>query len=305
MGLLILAGGGGLLWAGAELFTEHATAAGRRLRVTALAIGVLVAGAEPEELVTTVLAAARDRPGIAVGDAVGANLVMLTLVLGLASLLRPLPFGRRVARYAGLAAVAAAGAAAALVTGRTVSRVEGVLLMAAYVALAVAVWRGEHAGDGDDDAADDDDDVLSERFAIALMVIGVAVMGTGGWLAVVGAERIVESLGTDDERVGLTLVALATTLELVALVVASARRGVSELAVAAVVGSAISNSTLSLGAAALVTPLPAGRLIPAAVLAVALPLLLLVVARRAGTVTRPAGAVLAIAYGAVVAIAVA
>jgi len=297
MGLLILAGGGGLLWAGAELFTEHAAAAGRRLRVTALAVGVLLAGAEPEELVTTLLAAARDRPGIALGDALGANLVMLTLVLGLASLFRPLPFGRRVARYAALAVAAAAAALVTLSTGRTVTRVEGVLLVVAYVALAVIVWRGEHA--------DDDDVVHSERFAVPLMVAGVAVMGAGGWLAVVGAERIVEALGTDDERVGLTLVALATTLELVALVAASARRGVSELAVAAVVGSAISNSTLSVGAAAVVTPLPAGRLIPAAVLALALPVVLLAVARPAGSVTRPAGAVLAAAYAVVVVIAVA
>ena len=203
---------------------------------------------------------------------------------------------------------AAAAALGALATGRTVTRFEGGGLVVAYVALVVLVWqraRDDAVADDGAGADADGDGPISERFAVPLMVAGVAVMGAGGWLAVAGAERIVDALGTDDERVGLTLVALATTLELVALVVASARRGVSELATAAVVGSAISNSTLSLGAAALVTPLPAGRLVPAAVLATVLPAVLLVGGRVAGAVTRPLGAVLASTYAAVLVIAVA
>src|SRR4051812_14200133 len=129
-----------MLAAGAEAFAENATAAGRRLGVTTLAVGLVLAGAEPEELVTAAIAAVRHRPDIAVGDAVGANVTMLTLVVGLAALLAPLALGRRVRRYAAGAAVVALLAALALVSG-SLSRVEGGLLVAAYVVLVAAVWR--------------------------------------------------------------------------------------------------------------------------------------------------------------------
>jgi sodium/calcium exchanger protein len=82
LGLVLLALSAALLTFGAELFAEHAGAAGRRVGVTALAVGLLVAGAEPEEMITAAIASARHHPGIALGDALGANVTMLTLVLG-------------------------------------------------------------------------------------------------------------------------------------------------------------------------------------------------------------------------------
>ena len=86
-----------VLAVGAELFAEHAAAAGRRVGVTALAVGLLVAGAEPEEMITAAIASARHHPGIALGDALGANVTMLTLVLGSIAVLVGLPLSARVA----------------------------------------------------------------------------------------------------------------------------------------------------------------------------------------------------------------
>ncbi len=93
MGLLVAAAV--LLAAGAELFAEHSAAAGRRLGVSGLAVGLLLAGAEPEELITVVLAALRDQPGIAAGDAIGANVTLLTLITGGLALVAPFDLGRR------------------------------------------------------------------------------------------------------------------------------------------------------------------------------------------------------------------
>lgn len=124
IGLLLLAVSAVLLFAGAELFAEHAAAAGLHLGISALVVGVLLAGAEPEELITAVTAAARDRPGIAVGDAIGANITMLTLALGMAAVLRPLPLGGPVRLYTIGATLASAAAGAAVVDGN-VSRVAG------------------------------------------------------------------------------------------------------------------------------------------------------------------------------------
>jgi cation:H+ antiporter len=89
VGFLLLVSSAVLLTSGSELFAEHASAAGRRFGVTALAIGLVLAGAEPEEMVTAIFASARHLPGIAAGDAIsanGPNGPMLTVILGLADL---------------------------------------------------------------------------------------------------------------------------------------------------------------------------------------------------------------------------
>ena len=100
IGWLLLLAAAALLVGGAEMFVENAAGAARRLGLTVIAVGVLLAGAEPEELLTGVIAAARDRPGLAIGDALGANVTMLTACIGLAALVRPLHVGRRVRQYA-------------------------------------------------------------------------------------------------------------------------------------------------------------------------------------------------------------
>ena len=313
-GWLLLAAAAVLLVVGAELFVENAAGAARRLGVTVVAVGVLLAGAEPEELLTAVLAALRDRPGLAVGDAVGANVTMLTACLGLAALVRPLRLAHRVRTYAVLSSVAGLLALAVLWSGE-VTRVEGALLVLAYVGLVALVWwrekeppaLGELAelaeDDDEDDGEDDgeDDETRSPAVALLLSLLGIGLMLGGGDLAVRGATDVVETLGRTDTAVGLTVLALATTAELFALVLAAMRHDVPEVAVAGVVGSAAYNATATLGAAALARPLAVedGTLGPAALAAV-LPLVVVALAGRAGRLGRPAGALLLTGYAAYV-----
>jgi cation:H+ antiporter len=132
--------------------------------------------------------------------------------------------------------------------------------------------------------------------ALVLLLIGIGFMAAGGDAAVAGATRIVASLDAGDTAVGLTLLALATTAELFALVWSALRRGASELAVAGVVGSVAYNATATLGAAALAQPLDIGGLVPAAAAAAAVPFALIVLSRP-GRLTRGAGALLVVGYG--------
>jgi cation:H+ antiporter len=134
--------------------------------------------------------------------------------------------------------------------------------------------------------------------AAALVVAGGAAMAGGGWLAVSGVERIVGSLGLQQSVVGLTFVALATTAELFALVWAAYRRGVEELALAGVLGSAVYNATATLRMAALVHPIQATGLEWQAWLGAALPAALVAYAMVFNRVGRVGGAVLVAAYGA-------
>jgi cation:H+ antiporter len=88
-----------IVW-GAETFAEHLAVASTRLGVSAFALAVLLAGAEPEELATAVTASLRGAPAIALGDVVGANVAICLVAIGVGAVIAPLPFDRRVRRYA-------------------------------------------------------------------------------------------------------------------------------------------------------------------------------------------------------------
>lgn len=297
-GLALLVVAAALLAGGAELFVDNAAGAGRRVGVSALAVGVLLAGAEPEEMLTAALAAGSGRPGLAAGDALGANITMLLLPLGLAALVRPLPFDGRARGYAVGSALAGLAALLAVSDGH-VSRAEGSGLLVAYVALVALVWWREKSPPAIGELAEIDSEPEAGRPSLALALAGIALMAVGGAVAVAGASRMVAALGVADSAVGLTFLALATSAELFALVLAALRRHVSEVAVGGVVGSAAFNATASLGLAALVRPLAVpGLMVPAAVAAV---LPLVVVGLAVGGPPEPAaGAGLVAGYGAYV-----
>src|SRR3954454_2732651 len=139
LSVVLLVVGAALLTAGAEGFAENVSGASARLGVSVLALGLLLAGAEPEEAITAMLAAGQGHPALAAGDAVGANLVILTLTLGLAALVPRLRVARRGLQYALASAVLGAVAWLLLLDG-VLRRLEGLLLVVLYVAGVVWVW---------------------------------------------------------------------------------------------------------------------------------------------------------------------
>jgi cation:H+ antiporter len=110
LGLAAL-GTGAIVW-GADTFAEHLSVAATRLGVSAFALAILLAGAEPEELATAVTASLRKAPAIALGDVIGANIAICLVAIGVGAVIAPLPFDRRVRRYA-LAGIPAGALAAA------------------------------------------------------------------------------------------------------------------------------------------------------------------------------------------------
>ncbi len=302
--VLLLLGGAVLLTAGAEGFAEHVTGAASRLGVTVLALGLLLAGAEPEEAVTAMLASGRGHPALAAGDAVGANLVILTLTIGLAALLGRLPVTRRVVEYA-VASTVAGAVLVGLAWNGTVGRPEGAGLVLLYGVGVLWVWRRERRppliGEMSEVA---EEERAPERGARAVGFVGAGLLGmvAGGYLAVRGAEGLVSVLGVSDSVVGLTLLALATSAEMLALVWAAHRRGVSEIVLAGAVGSVAYNATVSVGLAALVRPVTLGAhsaVTTIGVVTAALPLVLLL-GRRTGWFPRPVGVLLVACYGVIV-----
>jgi cation:H+ antiporter len=177
----LLAVSAAMLVAGAELFTENAVAAAGRLRITVFAAALLLAGAEPEEMITAAIASGRHHPGLAAGDAIGANLTMLTLVLGLAALARPLPFTGRVRGYAVWSALAG-GLAVLVIAGGGITRWQGGLLLAAYLAGVPLLWWRERQPPAIGEVAEASEEDGESRPALLGLVLalgGVAFMAAG------------------------------------------------------------------------------------------------------------------------------
>ena len=285
--LLLLAVGAALLTAGAEGFAENVTAASSRLGVSVLALALLLAGAEPEEAVTAMLASGQGHPALAAGDAIGANLVILTLTLGLAAVVTRLRVGRRGLQYGVASAVL--GAVAWLLMLNGVQQHEQQPPLIGELAELEEKDRLHPVGGAGDEAT---------GRALLMVLLGLLGMVVGGFLAVRGAETLVDVLGLTESVVGLTVLALATSAEMVALVWAARRRGLTEVVVAGTVGAVAYNATVSLGLAALVSPLGLGRhnlVVSTAAVTAVLPLVLLL-GLRSGHLPKPVGVLLLVVY---------
>lgn len=255
---LAVAGVAVIVW-GAELFAENLARAAARLGVSTFALALLLAGAEPEELATSVAATLRGAPAIAFGDVVGANVTICLVALGVGALVAPLPFGRRVFRYGLLGLPVGVTAVAFAWDGRVV-RLEGLVLVTAYVAYVAAIWHAERqppalGGTGElEEAAQATARQRRVGRELGVVAAGLAAMVIGATLLVDGVRNLVDA-ETAQTRFSLIVVGFATGFELVVLAWSSARRGISEAVVAGVVGSYAYNATMTLGAAALVKPL--------------------------------------------------
>lgn len=297
--LLAIAGVVAIVW-GAEAFAEHLAAASTRLGVSAFALAILLAGAEPEELATAVTAALRRAPAIALGDVVGANVAIALVALGVGAVLAPLPFDRRVWRYAA-AGIPAGILAATLAWDGSVTRSEGVVLVAAYVAYVAAIWWSEREPPALGEVAELDETRPDARVGRELLfvVAGVAAMALGAMGVVEGVVRITEAESTQT-RLGLLVVGFATAFELVVLAWSAARRGVTAAVVAGVAGSYTYNVTMTLGAGALARPLriadPRVLRGPWLAMLAALAVVLVLAAVRRGRLDRVAGMVLLALY---------
>lgn len=298
-----------IVW-GAEAFAEHLGQASVQLGVSSFALALLLAGAEPEELATAVVASLRGSPGIALGDVVGANVAICFVAFGVGAWIAPMPFSAAVMRYALLGLPLGAVATWFAWDGQ-VSRIEGLVLIALYALFVTAIWVAERRPP----ALGEVGEIAEAREAaaagrqrrvgrdLALVLAGIVAMAGGATLLVEAVQRL-SGVEATQTRLGLTLVGFATGFELVVLAWSAARRGISEAVVAGVVGSFAYNVTMTLGAGALARPLV---LVDAAMLHVPLLLmigslaLVMLLAARRGQLSRTESLILLAAYPAFVA----
>lgn len=293
-----------LLVAGAELLVRGAVAIARRLGISTLVVGLTVVGfgTSLPELVTSVQAALVGAPGIAVGNVIGSNIANILLILGITACVAPVAVTRTAfLRDGGALSIATVICALFILTG-VVGRIEGIVLVAAlagYLGFTFIRERG-----ADEEAQDPKEgealpgEGLSLGLAVLLAVVGIACTVGGARFFVLGAIDVADLFDVPETVVGLTVVALGTSLpELVTCVVAALKRE-GDIAFGNVLGSNIFNVLGILGVTALVHPLA----IPDRVLALDLWIMagstvaLLILAFTGWRITRAEGALLAAAY---------
>jgi cation:H+ antiporter len=251
--------------ASSDWFLDGAGDLARAFGMSALVLGVILAGLEPEEMLTAALASARGAPALAVGNVVGTNITIVTAALGLSALLCPLVISRNVRRQALIATLVSILPVVLLLLG-AVTQLEGVLLLVIFVGYTWVLVRVDREAIKRTAEAEENDDDDDERRApghssatwkpVLLTIGGLAAMAVGGPAVVEGALRLTQAIGLGQGVVGATIVSLETGAEMLALGVSAARKKRSDILVGGILGSFAYNLLVTLGLAATIHTLP-------------------------------------------------
>ena len=289
------------LFFGGEYLVRGASAIARRAGLSPMLIGLTVVGfgTSAPELLVSLEAALAGQPAIAIGNVLGSNIANILLILGVSAVIAPLliPF-RHLWRDLGFMLLATAAIWIMLLDG-SVTRLEGVALMGGLIVfLAVAILTGKTV----------EDDELTPLppiwKAAAFTLGGLVLLVIGARLLVDSATGIARTFGISEAVIGLTIVAVGTSLPELATSVIAAMRRQTEIAVGNVVGSNIFNIFGILGLTAMIAPIPSDARFASIdmpwVAGTAIGLTL--IAALAGGIPRLAGAALLAVYAAYVAL---
>jgi cation:H+ antiporter len=248
-----------LIW-GADRFVHGAAATARNLGVPPLMIGltiVALATSAPEILVS-VVAALRGEPGLALGNAIGSNIVNIGLVLGCVAIIKPIELRSATLRREMPALLAVTLLAVSLFLDSYLSRIDGLVMLTGLVIVMVWLTRlGLRSAPSDPIQQDFDAEIPKDvRTPVAMfwLVVGLAALLVGAQLLVDGAIEIARLLGVSEVVIGILLVAFGTSLPELAVSLVSAIKGEYGLAVGNIVGSNIFNLLAVIGVAALIAP---------------------------------------------------
>lgn len=268
VGLALLAGGG-------ELLLRGAVGLATRVRLTPAVIGltVVAAGTSVPELAVSAIASLEGQTDIATGNVVGSNIFNVVFILGLSALIRPLSIGGNTIRleYPVMALVTLM--CLAIIQDGSVNRLDALLLLSVYVcftAYMVALVRDQMSttelrefGAEVKELGGDAPTVKSLPALLAFVLGGIAVLGAGAQATVTGAVDLARLFGLSERVIGLTIVAVGTSLPEVVTSIVSVARGRDDVAIGNVIGSNLFNILGILGLSALISPLAVNPLLVA------------------------------------------
>lgn len=249
-----------LVWS-ADRFVDGSAATARYFGMPPLLIGMVVVGfgTSMPEMVVSVLAGLQGNPGIALGNAYGSNITNIALILGVTAILHPIAIHSGVLRKELPILIGVTFLAVWQAADDQLTRFDAVVLLAVFV--VIMLWtilqgikkrRDSFASEVSHEAATR---VLSIQSALSWMVTGLVLLVASSQMLVWGAVKIAHTLGVSDLVIGLTVVAIGTSLPELASSIAASRKGEHDIALGNVLGSNLFNTLAVVGLAALIKPM--------------------------------------------------
>ncbi len=257
--LAVLVGLALLIWS-ADRFVEGASALARLMGMAPLLVGIVIVGfgTSAPEMVVSALAALQGSPGIALGNAYGSNIANIALILGATALMAPVVLHRSVLRKELPLLAGATLFAAALLLDGDVSRLDAIGLLLLFAAImGHTIWSEAKRSKIQRAAAHENDEAptMSPGRAAMWLAVGLGALVGSSRLLVWGAVEIANSLGVSDVVVGLTVVAIGTSLPELASSIVAAKKGQHDIALGNVLGSNLFNTLAVVGIAGAISPM--------------------------------------------------
>lgn len=245
--LLLLAVGFFALASGGDILTSGAAAVSVNFKIDPIVVGltvVSIATSFPE--MATSFMAAKDSPGIALGNILGSNIANIALILGIAAVIAPLKIKRRLIRREVPILISMTIIFSLFAMGGGFSRVEGLILLTLTVAYLIHVVCGAKLKDSKESSIEGIDEIARKttKAAVFFILIGGILLALGAEVLVGASVEIAMRMGASELFVGLTIVAIGTSLPELAASVAAVRAGHGDLCAGNIVGSNIFNMLL-------------------------------------------------------------
>lgn len=249
-----------LVWS-ADKFVEGAAATAKHLGMPTLLIGMVIIGfgTSAPELAVSAMAASDGNPGLALGNGYGSNITNIALIVGLTAIIAPIAVHSQVIRKElPLLLVLTLIAGAQLLDGE-LSRLDGGVLLGVFAAvMGWSIYQG-YQGKEDSLAGDTETEMIAHpmplKSAIIWLVVGLVLLIVSSRILVWGAVTIAQSLGISDLIIGLTIVAIGTSLPELASALAAVKKNEHDLILGNILGSGIFNTLAVVGLAAVIEPL--------------------------------------------------
>ena len=258
LAIIQLVAGFVLLYFGGDWLVNGGVALARRYRISSLVIGMTIVafGTSAPELLVSMMSSIKGSAGIAMGNVIGSNIANIGLILGLTALLCPIPTQNRKVSANGLVMILASLLVLVFSLNNGLSRVEGLVLFAGiilFTVLSIRLGRTKK-----EDAITDTETQVKEMSVLAalmLIALSCAMLAFGADFMVDGATTVAQALGVSDKVIGLTVVALGTSLPELAASIAAAIKKEMDISIGNIIGSNIFNLMCVLGVSASISPI--------------------------------------------------
>lgn len=295
--IVLLALGFVMLIKGADWFVDGASGIATKFGIPQLVIGLTIVamGTSAPEAAVSISAAISGNADITIGNIIGSNILNILIILGISAVITTLAVAKSTMKYETPFMIAITVLLLVLGLDEKIGLVDGIILLIAFAAYLAYLFR--MAKNNKEEQTDDSEKKMSIAKAIIFTIIGLALIVLGSNVTVDAATKIAEAFGVSERFIGLTIVALGTSLPELFTSVSAARKGNADIAIGNIVGSNIFNILFVVGLSSIIIPVPfASNFIFDTIVAIIAAVMLLLCCLKTQSLKRWAGVLMLISY---------